>query len=70
MLGSISVLSPSAVESVETDWGGRVLALDEELMVATMKPSAIQCIRWQPDSTGRQTTTELLSRMPWVQKKG
>lgn len=50
--------------------GGRVLALDEELMVATMKPSAIQCIRWQPDSTGSQTTTELLSRMPWMQKKG
>lgn len=47
-----------------------MLALDEELMVATMKPSAIQCIRWQPDSTGSQTTTELLSRMPWVQKKG
>lgn len=26
------------------------LALDEELMVATQKPAAMQCIRWSPDS--------------------
>lgn len=48
----------------------RALALDDELMVATVKPAAVQCIRWTPDSTGNQTTTELLSRMPWLQKKG
>lgn len=66
-----SVLSLYIYRSLDGELtGGRVLALDEELMVATMKPSAIQCIRWQPDSTGSQTTTELLSRMPWMQKKG
>ncbi|KAK4192642.1 RIC1-domain-containing protein [Podospora australis] len=45
------------------------LALDDELVVATRKPAAVQCIRWSPDSSGSQTSTELLSRMAWVDKK-
>ncbi|KAK0730606.1 RIC1-domain-containing protein [Lasiosphaeris hirsuta] len=45
------------------------LALDDELVVATRKPAAVQCIRWTPDSAGSQTSTELLSRMNWVGKK-
>lgn len=45
------------------------LALDEELVVATKKPAALQCIRWTPDSSGSQTSTELLSRMSWLGKK-
>lgn len=45
------------------------LALDDDLVVATQKPAAIQCIRWSPDSTGKQTRTELLSRMTWLDKK-
>lgn len=45
------------------------LALDEELVVATTKPAAVQCIRWAPDNNGSQTSTELLSRMGWVDKK-
>lgn len=48
---------------------GKVLALDEELVVATEKPAAIQCIRWVPDSAGSQYSTELLARMTWIQKK-
>ncbi|KAF2182184.1 RIC1-domain-containing protein [Zopfia rhizophila CBS 207.26] len=47
----------------------RALALDDELIVATEKPAAIQCIRWAPDSNGSQTSTELLSRMSWLGKK-
>jgi hypothetical protein len=47
----------------------RALALDDELIVATEKPAAVQCIRWAPDSTGSQTSTELLSRMTWLGKK-
>ncbi|KAF1841007.1 RIC1-domain-containing protein [Cucurbitaria berberidis CBS 394.84] len=47
----------------------RALALDDELVVATEKPTAVQCIRWAPDSTGSQTSTELLSKMAWVGKK-
>lgn len=46
-----------------------VLALDDELVVATQKPAAVQCIRWIPDSTGSQTSTELVSRMGWLEKK-
>lgn len=46
----------------------RALALDDELIVATNKPAAVQCIRWAPDSTGSQTSTELLSRMTWLDK--
>lgn len=45
------------------------LALDDELVVATRKPAAVQCIRWSPDSSGSQTSTELLSRMSWLGKK-
>lgn len=45
------------------------IALDDELVVATKKPAAVQCIRWTPDSTGNQTRTEILSRMSWVEKK-
>jgi hypothetical protein len=45
------------------------LSLDDELVVATQKPAAVQCIRWTPDSSGSQTKTELISRMGWVEKK-
>lgn len=55
---------------IKVDAGIRkVLALDDELVVATEKPPAVQCIRWAPDETGKQTSTELLSRMSWIQKK-
>lgn len=47
----------------------KALALDDELVVATEKPAAAQCIRWAPDSNGSQTSTELLSRMAWLDKK-
>ncbi|KAF1941794.1 RIC1-domain-containing protein [Clathrospora elynae] len=47
----------------------RALALDDELVVATEKPAAVQCIRWAPDSSGSQTSTELLSKMTWIGKK-
>ncbi|KAH6895191.1 RIC1-domain-containing protein [Thelonectria olida] len=45
------------------------LALDEELVVATRKPAAVQCIRWTPDSNGSQTRTEIISRMGWIERK-
>ena len=45
------------------------LALDQELVVATTKPAAIQCIQWPLDGGGGQTRTELLSRMAWMNKK-
>ena len=47
----------------------KVLALDEEIIVATEKPAAVQCIRWPSDIAGSQTNTELLSRMPWLINK-
>jgi hypothetical protein len=46
----------------------KVLALDDELIVATYKPAAMQCIRWVPDNTGSQTSTELLKGMSWISK--
>ncbi|KAL2872115.1 RIC1 family protein [Aspergillus lucknowensis] len=47
----------------------KALALDNELVVATVKPAAIQCIRWTPDEHGAQTTSELLSRVLGVSKR-
>ena len=43
----------------------RAVALDDELVVATQKPAAVQCIRWVADEARSQTSTELLSRMQW-----
>ncbi|KAL3427792.1 RIC1 domain-containing protein [Phlyctema vagabunda] len=55
---------------IKVDAGiGNALALDDELVVATQKPAAVQCIRWTPDNAGSQTSTELCSRMTWMQKK-
>ena len=55
---------------IKVDAGiGRALALDDELVVATQKPAAVQCIRWTPDSSGNQTSTELFNRMDWLPKK-
>lgn len=47
----------------------KALALDNELIVATVKPPAIQCIRWTPDASGSQTSSELLCRILGVSKK-
>lgn len=47
----------------------KALALDNELVVATVKPPAIQCIRWNPDASGSQTSSELLGRILGVSKK-
>lgn len=47
----------------------KALTLDNELIVATVKPPAIQCIRWTPDATGSQTSSELLGRILGVSKK-
>ncbi|KAJ6004255.1 hypothetical protein N7522_005900 [Penicillium canescens] len=47
----------------------KALALDQELVVATVKPAAIQCIRWTPEAGGTQTTSELLSRILGISKK-
>ena len=45
------------------------LALDDELLVSTAKPPAVQCIRWMPDENGSQTSAELLSKMDWMRKR-
>ncbi|OKP01274.1 RAB6A-GEF complex partner protein 1 [Penicillium subrubescens] len=47
----------------------KALALDQELIVATVKPPAIQCIRWAPEASGTQTKSELLTRILNVPKK-
>lgn len=44
------------------------LALDREVVVATKKPPAVQCIKWTPNDAGKQTSTELTNRMGWMQK--
>ncbi|KAJ5113654.1 hypothetical protein N7456_002188 [Penicillium angulare] len=46
----------------------KALALDHELVVATVKPPAIQCIRWAPEASSTQTTSEILSRILGVPK--
>lgn len=47
----------------------KALALDDALIVATNKPSAIQCIRWSPDRSAASHSTELLKRLPWFSER-
>ncbi|KAI5370082.1 Putative ribosome control protein [Septoria linicola] len=47
----------------------RALALEDELVVATQKPAALQCIKWVAESGTSQTSTELVSRMAWIGRK-
>lgn len=45
------------------------LALDQELLVATVKPAAVQCIQWSPNKNGKQTITELIGKLDWMHNK-
>lgn len=45
------------------------LALDNELMIATRDPAALQCIHWSPENSKARTSTELLGNMPWIAHK-
>ncbi|KAK5168400.1 WD40 repeat protein [Saxophila tyrrhenica] len=45
------------------------LALDNELIIATQRPAALQCINWITDKQRAQTSTELVSKMSWIVEK-
>ncbi|KAK2795347.1 hypothetical protein FQN50_009738 [Emmonsiellopsis sp. PD_5] len=56
--------------TIKVDAGiSKALALDNELMVATVKPAAIQLIRWTPPASGSQTVTETLGGIPFISHK-
>ncbi|OQO12190.1 hypothetical protein B0A48_02831 [Cryoendolithus antarcticus] len=42
------------------------LALDEDLVVATAQPAAVQSIQWNSQNGRPSTSTELVSRLPWI----
>lgn len=55
---------------IKVDAGiSHAIALDDELVVATEKPPALQCVRWVADESGSQATTTLLKTMPWISKR-
>lgn len=55
---------------IKIDAGIRsIIALEQELIVATAKPPAIQCIRWETQKGLHQTSTQLLGKMAWMEKK-
>lgn len=45
----------------------KALATDDELIVATQKPAALQCIRWTAEPGVPQTSTEVLSEITWIE---
>ncbi len=56
--------------AIKVDAGiNAILALPNDLVIATAKPPAVQCIKWSLDESGPQTRAELLSKMDWVHKK-
>ncbi|KAI9722813.1 MAG: hypothetical protein M1828_004509 [Chrysothrix sp. TS-e1954] len=75
--GSLFDGSPAVFEAnlrfrmaIKIDAGiSTAMALEEELVVATTKAAAVQCILWQPSKSKPQTTTALLSRMQWLGSK-
>ena len=55
--------------SIKIDAGiNAVLASDQELTVATVKPAAVQCIRWEPQKDGPQAVAQVLSKLEWIGK--
>jgi RAB6A-GEF complex partner protein 1 len=46
-----------------------VLAFPTDLVIATAKPPAVQCIKWSFNESAPQTTAELLSKMDWLHRK-
>lgn len=42
------------------------LSLDDEIVVATRKPAAVQCIKWTQDRLGTQSGTQLLRSIKWL----
>ncbi|EXJ85898.1 hypothetical protein A1O1_06267 [Capronia coronata CBS 617.96] len=46
-----------------------VVALDAELVVATTKPAAVQCIKWEPPKDGPHAAAQLLTKMDWIGHK-
>lgn len=55
--------------SIKIDAGIKaVLASDQELTVATVKPAAVQCIRWEVQKDGPQAVAQVLSKLEWIGK--
>ena len=46
-----------------------ILALDHEIVIATIKPAAIQCIGWEQDKSRSHGKAQLISKMDWVGSK-
>lgn len=46
-----------------------VLALPSELVIATAKPPAVQCIKWDPAEIHTQASAELLGKMDWLRRR-
>jgi len=44
------------------------LPLDDQLVIATERPPAIQCVLWQDPA--KQSFTDLISKMDWMKDKG
>ena len=56
---------------IQIDAGiARGIALEDELVVATQRPAAVQCIRWTGPDPEARTRTELLGRLPWMAAGG
>lgn len=54
--------------AIKVDAGiNHIIAADQELVVATAKPAAVQCIRWDPGE-GPQAVAQVLSKLDWMDK--
>jgi RAB6A-GEF complex partner protein 1 len=55
--------------SIKIDAGiAAVISIDQELVVATIKPAAVQCIKLETEKDKPQAVAQLLSKSPWIGK--
>lgn len=55
--------------SIRIDAGiNAVLASNEELIVSTIKPAAVQCLKWEARKDGPQAVAQVLGKLEWIGK--
>ncbi|KAK5073859.1 WD40 repeat protein [Lithohypha guttulata] len=57
-------------KTIKIDAGiSSIIATDQDLVIVTVKPPAVQCIKWETHKGLHQTSTQLMSKMQWIENK-
>ena len=56
------------LEGTTAEQNSSIAVLDDQLVIATERPPAIQCVSWQDPA--KQSFTELIAKMSWLKDRG